>query len=115
MDYEVDFEKVLLVDFDNLIYDNLMSISNDQFKNDYLDTMRMARRIYQIYSALEQDGVTSIIGIHACGERSCPVEQNIRKVLETPYHKIEDAVRNAMEEITLQSMIDDLHGIVQQS
>lgn len=71
--------------------------------------------LYQIYSALEPDGVTSIIGIHPCDGRPCPVAQNIRKVLEPPYHKIEDAVKNAMEEITLQSMIDDFHGIVQQS
>ena len=71
--------------------------------------------LYQIYSALEPDGVTSIIGIHPCDGRPCPVAQNIRKVLEPPYHKIENAVRKAMEEITLQSMIDDFHGIVQQS
>lgn len=71
--------------------------------------------LYQIYSALEPNGVTSIIGIHPCDGRPCPVAQNIRKVLEPPYHKIENAVKNAMEEITLQSMIDDFHGIVQQS
>lgn len=71
--------------------------------------------LYQIYSALEPDGVTSIIGIHPCDGRPCPVAQNIRKVLEPPYHKIEDAVKEAMEEITLQSMIDDFHGIVQPS
>ena len=71
--------------------------------------------LYQIYSALEPDGVTSIIGIHPCDARPGPVAQNLRKVLEPPYHKIEDAVKEAMEEITLQSMIDDFHGIVQQS
>lgn len=71
--------------------------------------------LYQIYSALEPDGVTSIIGIHPCQGRPCPVAQNIRKVLEPPYHKIEDAVKQAMQEITLQSMIDNFHGIVQQS
>ena len=71
--------------------------------------------LYQIYTALEPDGVTSIIGIHACDGRPCPVAQNIRKVLQGPYKKIEDAVKNAMEEITLQSMIDDFHDIVQQS
>ena len=71
--------------------------------------------LYQIYSALEPDGVTSIIGIHPCDGRPCPVAQNIRKVLEPPYHKIEDAVKEAIEGITLQSMIDDFHGIVQQS
>lgn len=71
--------------------------------------------LYQIYSALEPDGVTSIIGIHPCDGRPCPVAKNIRKVLKTPYHKIEDAVKEAMEEITLQSMIDDFHDMVHQS
>lgn len=71
--------------------------------------------LYQIYSALEPNGVTSIIGIHPCDGRPCPVAQNIRNVLKTPYHKIEDAVKKAMEDVTLQSMIDDFHGMVQQS
>lgn len=71
--------------------------------------------LYQIYSALEPNGVTSIIGIHPCDGRPCPVAQNIRKVLKTPYHKIEDAVKKAMEEVTLQSMIDDFHSMVQQN
>ncbi len=71
--------------------------------------------LYQIYSALEPNGVTSIIGIHPCDGRPCPVAQNIRKVLKTPYHKIENAVKKAMEEVTLQSMIDDFHSMVQQS
>ena len=70
--------------------------------------------LYQIYAALNPGGVTSIIGIHPCQGRPCPVAQNIRKVLESPYHKIENAVKEAMEEITLQSMIDDFHRIVQE-
>lgn len=71
--------------------------------------------LYQIYSALEPNSLTSVMGIHPCEGRSCPVAQNIRKVLEPPYHKIENAVKNAMEEITLQSIIDDFHAIVQQN
>lgn len=71
--------------------------------------------LYQIYSALEPNGVTSMIGIHPCQERPCPVAKNIRRVLERPYRKIENAVQKTMESITLQSMIDDFHGIVQQS
>lgn len=69
--------------------------------------------LYQIYSALEPEGVTSIIGIHPCQGRPCPVAQNIRKVLKTPYRKIEQAVQTTMEGITLQSMIDDFHRLVQ--
>ena len=69
--------------------------------------------LYQIYTALEPEGVTSLIGIHPCQGRPCPVAQNIRQVLRTPYHKIEDAVRTTMESITLQSMLDDFHGLIQ--
>ena len=69
--------------------------------------------LYQIYTALEPEGVTSLIGIHPCQGRPCPVAQNIRQVLQNPYHKIEDAVRATMESITLQSMLDDFHGLIQ--
>lgn len=68
--------------------------------------------LYQIYAALEGGGVMSLIGIHSCQQRPCPVAQNIRKVLQKPYHQIEDAVKAAMDEITLQSMIDDYEAIM---
>lgn len=68
--------------------------------------------LYQIYAALEPDGLASLIGIHPCQGRACPVAQNIGKVLQSPYHRIEDAVRQTMEDITLQSMIEDFEGIV---
>ncbi len=67
--------------------------------------------LYQIYTALEPNGVTSLIGIHSCQGRPCPVAQNIRKVLQTPYNKIEDAVRETMEQTTLQSMIEDFRRL----
>lgn len=63
--------------------------------------------LYQIYSALEPNGVSSLIGIHPCSERPCPIAKSIRRVLRTPYLKIENAVTQAMQDITLQSMIDD--------
>lgn len=61
--------------------------------------------LYMIYHALEPDGLSSLIGIHHCEESPCPVAQNIRQVLRDPYQKIEDSVRKAMEDITLESMI----------
>lgn len=67
--------------------------------------------LYQIYSALEPDGMSSIIGIHPCQKRPCLVAQNIRQVLKAPYQKIEDSIQQAMEEITLQSMIDDFERL----
>lgn len=70
--------------------------------------------LFQIYSALEPKGITSLIGIHPCEQRPCPVARNIRLVLEGPYHKIEDAVRDAMEGITLASMLEDFHRRVEE-
>lgn len=69
--------------------------------------------LYQIYSALEPDGLSELIGIHACQGRKCPIAQNIGQVLQKPYQQIEDAIKQTMESITLQSMIDDFHQLVQ--
>lgn len=71
--------------------------------------------LYQIYAALEPNGLASLIGIHPCQDRPCPVAQNIRKVLQTPYHKIEDSIKQAMESVTLQSMIDDFDHLTDQT
>lgn len=65
--------------------------------------------LYQIYSALEPDGLSGLIGIHSCEGRKCPVAQNIRSVLEGPYRKIEESIRQTMKSITLESMIEEFH------
>lgn len=70
--------------------------------------------LYQIYSALEPNGIDGLIGIHACSGRECPIARNIGKVLRRSYGEIEDSIRRTMEEITLQSMIDDFHAQLQQ-
>lgn len=69
--------------------------------------------LYQIYSALEPNGLAALMGVHNCQDRKCPVAKNIRKVLCGPYHQIEDSVRKTMESITLQSMIKDYHRLEQ--
>ena len=65
--------------------------------------------LYQVYSALEPQGLTSLIGIHPCSQRPCPVARNIQKVLSSHYHQIEDSIRETMEGITLASMLKDFH------
>lgn len=65
--------------------------------------------LYTIYQALEPQGLASLIGIHSCDGLKCPVAQNIRQVLSGPYKKIEDAMREAMESITLESMLKEYH------
>ena len=69
--------------------------------------------LFQIYSALEPNGITRLIGIHPCQDRPCPVAQNIGKVLQTPYHRIEDAIRQTMKEVTLESMIEQFQELTQ--
>lgn len=71
--------------------------------------------LYQIYSALEPEGLTALIGIHPCGQRPCPVAQNIQKVLEAPYRKIEDSIQGTMESITLASMLEDFRRCLAES
>lgn len=68
--------------------------------------------LHMIYDALEPDGLSSLIGIHQCAERECPVAKNIRQVLKSPYQKIEDSIRQTMDGITLESMIDDFHKLI---
>lgn len=65
--------------------------------------------LYDIYSAVEPDGITGLIAVHPCSSQPCPVAQNIKDVLEGPYQKIEDSIRETMKMITLQSMIEDYH------
>lgn len=66
--------------------------------------------LHEIYAALEPRGLSSLIGIHACDDRACPVAQNIRHVLQKPYRQIEEAIAQAMDSITLASMIEDLEA-----
>lgn len=67
--------------------------------------------LYQIYTALEPRGLTGLIGIHPCQGRSCPVARNIRRVLQRPYGRIEEAIARTMEDITLASMIRDFEAL----
>ena len=68
--------------------------------------------LFQIYSALEPNGLSGIIGIHPVMDLNALLLKNIQKVLYSPYYKIEDSIKNTMEGITLQSMIDDFHKLL---
>ncbi len=65
--------------------------------------------LYDIYNALEPDGLSSVIGIHNCKNRPCPVAQNIAYVLAEPYEKIEESIRKTMQSIRLQELINRFH------
>lgn len=70
--------------------------------------------LYRIYSALEPKGLSSLIGIHPCDDRPCPVAHNIRAVLRRPYQEIEDSIRQTMEAITLASMLEDFNRCLEE-
>lgn len=65
--------------------------------------------LYDIYHALEPDGLHAVIGIHDCGQRACPVAQNIAYVLEKPYEQIEESIRKTMQSIPLRDLIERFH------
>lgn len=63
--------------------------------------------LLMIYEALEPNGISSLIGIHECSKRVCPIAQNIKTILTPQYEKIENAIKECMQTITLDSMIND--------
>ena len=67
--------------------------------------------LLMIYEALEPNGLSSLIGIHSCSERACPIAKSIQSILTPQYNKIEDSIRKCMENITLESMIIDFQNI----
>lgn len=71
--------------------------------------------LWDIYSALEPEGLEHMVGIHPNPSQLCPVGHHIEAVLAEPYGRIADAVKAAMQEITLQQMLDRYHQFVPDS
>lgn len=65
--------------------------------------------VWDVYHALEPNGLEHFVGFHPNPSEICPVGRRIETVLKMPYKKIGDAVQAAMEEITLQQLLDYYH------
>jgi len=65
--------------------------------------------VWDVYRALEPDGLEHFIGFHQNPSEKCPVGSRIESVLQKPYKEIGTAVQKAMEEITLQQLLDYYH------
>lgn len=65
--------------------------------------------LFDIYHAVDPNGLDELIRVHDCAERPCPVAQNIGAVLAQPYRRIADAVRDAMRGVTLAELIESFH------
>ncbi len=63
--------------------------------------------IWEVYHALEPEGLKHFIGFHPNPSEKCPVGKRISAVLEKPYREIGAAVQKSMEGITLQQLLDD--------
>lgn len=65
--------------------------------------------LYRIYMAVEPDALDKLIGIHAMPSPICPVGKNIHAVLETPYEKIRNDLKDSLQSVTMEEIIDGYH------
>lgn len=65
--------------------------------------------VWDVYQALDPDGLNHLIGMHPSPSEKCPVGQQIHSVLNTTYQEIGSSVQKTMSEITLQQILDNYH------
>lgn len=73
----------------------------------YLNRSPKELTLWEVYHALEPDGLDHFIGFHPNPSNKCPVGKRMPSVLKKPYHEIGEAVKKTMEGITLQQLLDD--------
>lgn len=67
--------------------------------------------LWEVYHALEPEGLEHFIGLHPNPSDQCPVGSRIESVLKEPYRIIGQAVKQQMENITLQQLLDHYNTI----
>lgn len=67
--------------------------------------------LYRIYSAIEPDFLSKLIGIHPSPSLACPVGKNIRRVLDASYQKVRDDLCRSLRSVTLEEIINKYHHI----
>ena len=65
--------------------------------------------VWDVYQALEPDGLNRFIGMHPKPSEKCPVGQRIHSVLDVSYQEITASVRLSMENITFQQILEDYY------
>ena len=68
--------------------------------------------LYDIYNALEPDGLRNLFGIHASPASTCPVGKNIHTVLQMPYDIIQKDLMASLTSIRLDSIIKQFHDVL---
>lgn len=67
--------------------------------------------MWTIYHSVEPEGLEHFIGFHSAPSEVCPIGRNIGVVLKEPYHQIGNSVKQEMEKITLQHLLDHYHNL----
>lgn len=67
--------------------------------------------LYRIYSAMEPDFLSKLIGVHPAPSPFCPVGKNIHNVLDISYRKIRDDLCRSLQSVTLEEIINEYHNI----
>ena len=62
--------------------------------------------LYRICNALEPDFLGKLIGIHSMPSPLCPVGKSIPNVLNTSYAKIQEDLRNSLQNISMKEIMD---------
>ena len=69
--------------------------------------------LYRIYSAVEPDFLSKLIGVHPAPSPFCPVGRNIHKVLDASYEKIRGDLCWSLQSVTLDDIVNKYHQIQQ--
>jgi DNA-binding IscR family transcriptional regulator len=64
-----------------------------------------------IYSAVDTAALQELIGLHPNPSSICPVGKNIHKLLSYPCEEIAQAVKQTMESINLEQLLNNLYEI----
>ena len=65
--------------------------------------------LYRVWSCVEPDGLSKMIGIHQTPSPFCSVGRNIQAVLEDSYSKIRSDLEVSLRSITLKDILADYH------
>ncbi len=67
--------------------------------------------LYRIYSAIEPDFLSKLIGLHSAPSPFCPVGRNIHKILDTSYEQVRNDLRKSLQSITMEDIIKEYHNV----
>lgn len=65
--------------------------------------------LYRIYSTIDPDFLSKLIGVHPAPSPFCPVGKNIHNVLDNTYRKIRDDLCKSLQSVTLEEIIEEYH------